>query len=155
MAYVDRCRFEQALRDPVDAQLDAALDVLAEYTRLPYRADGKGVDAAPAPAAIVMLNDAEEARRRNREAMRRILLAAAAVVLDREPCSACGRPLGTGSLLDFKPVPPSVDEPKPPGVPALALSSAFGEGAIPLEMWREFAARCRCPACAEAVPGGG
>lgn len=151
IAYVDRCRFEQALRDPVDAQLDAALAELEQFTRLPYGVgNGRSVAVVPEP----------EATRRNRDFIRRVLLAAAVAVLEREPCSGCGRPKGTGTLLDFRPTPPRSSG-EALGVPVFEVEglpehewALLGGGgpSLPLEVWREFAARYRCPACAEASP---
>jgi hypothetical protein len=45
-------------------------------------------------------------------------------------CFTCRKPLGEGSLLDYKPLPP---------VKNMSLKS-----------WRAFAGRYRCPACAQA-----
>jgi hypothetical protein len=44
----------------------------------------------------------------------------------------CGKPRGTGTLLDAKPKPPAP--------------------VVPQEMWAAFAERYRCPACADAEP---
>lgn len=49
-----------------------------------------------------------------------------------EPCPACGKPLGTGTLLDFA-----------PAVPAAGAAVGF-----PLDDWQRFAASYRCPQCA-------
>jgi hypothetical protein len=54
----------------------------------------------------------------------------------RPPCSACGRPLGTGLLIDIAPNPPD-------RVLMMRMS---------VVQWREFAARYRCPNCAACVP---
>jgi endogenous inhibitor of DNA gyrase (YacG/DUF329 family) len=55
--------------------------------------------------------------------------------VSQETCSACGKPLGWGTLLDFQPdVPPAV----------IKLG-------IPPEDWQRFAARYLCPVCAEAT----
>jgi predicted RNA-binding Zn-ribbon protein involved in translation (DUF1610 family) len=49
-------------------------------------------------------------------------------------CVACGQPLGTGTLLDFL-----------PDIPPAAAKVGMTES-----LWREFAARYRCPMCAES-----
>ena len=51
-----------------------------------------------------------------------------------EPCQACGKPPGTGTLLDFQP----------------DLPPAGRELGVPVEDWRTFAARYLCPVCATA-----
>lgn len=134
----DVCRFEQALADPAAAQLDAALLALEPVLRrwILHVQDGGA-----------MLDDTD----RVREEVRGVLAASAAVVLDRPPCGACGRPVGTGTLLDYKPSPPGLDEPVPWPAGLTAEAKLFVpdlEKGIPLETWREFAVRYRCPGCA-------
>ena len=48
-------------------------------------------------------------------------------------CPACGKPAGTGTLLDFRPHPVEPYHQVPEMV----------------AYWREFAVKYRCPACAE------
>jgi hypothetical protein len=51
-----------------------------------------------------------------------------------QPCVACGQPPGTGTLLDFLPdIPP-----------------AAAKVGMTKSVWRDFAARYRCPMCAES-----
>lgn len=132
-AHCDVCRFERALRDPVDAQVDAAVAVV--YAQV----------GGPPEAAYTWT-----------DVVRAALKAAGAVVLDRPPCAGCGRPMGTGSLLDFRPSPPKLEPGEDwTGIPAEfsfapGMIMPSGEKGMSLEMWREFAARYRCPACAVA-----
>jgi hypothetical protein len=56
------------------------------------------------------------------------------VTVDVETCAACGKPAGTGTLLDFQ-----------PDVPPAARDLGF-----PLRDWQAFAERYLCPACADA-----
>jgi hypothetical protein len=143
------CRFELALADPTEAQLDAALEEMATHTRLPYG----GMNA-------VVLAPEEEALVGNRDMMRRVLAASAAVVLERPPCDRCARPLGTGTLLDFRRTQPGPGYMQNAEERTGMLSRIMPPGAIEVvqttrmsaQSWAEFAQRYRCPACAEASP---
>ena len=128
----DVCRFEQALADPVQAQLDAAAAVIERYLD-----DGYGSLTADKIA-------------------REALAAAAIVVLGRPPCTSCGRPLGTGTLADHSPTMPKGERlmgGEVVTVPELEANDWFLLASP--EAWPEFAARYRCPACAQAVPDAG
>jgi hypothetical protein len=55
-------------------------------------------------------------------------------------CPLCGQELGTGTLLDAHPNPP---QPNPGSIASVALPAA---------QWKAFAARYRCPTCANFDP---
>lgn len=135
--YRDVCRFEQALADPTQAQVTAGREALE--LALGWR--GQPLDAHPVPAEKTAQRDA---------VVRAVLAAAAVVVLGRPPCTSCGRPLGTGTLLDFAPEPPTTG---PYSSGAMqeweAIVPPRGPAGIARGLWAEFAARYRCPYCAE------
>jgi hypothetical protein len=54
-------------------------------------------------------------------------------------CPGCAQPAGTGTLLDFAPTPPPVDDDRP---------------AVSLETWQDFARRYRCPVCVNSEEPG-
>jgi hypothetical protein len=119
----DVCRFEQALADPVEAQVKAAAEAFESRF-------GQGWDVAM-------------------ELAREMLAAAAVVVLGRPPCTSCGRPLGTGTLLDRHPI--ASTAPTKTRVIASDGREGFSRPPlIPQAQWEDFAARYRCPACADA-----
>ena len=56
--------------------------------------------------------------------------------LELGACFGCGRPTGTGTLLDYSPEPPA-------GAPEGTSADA----------WARFALRYRCPVCSATCPG--
>lgn len=137
----DVCRFEQALADPVDAQVRAAgVALMAGVVAMVKHVNATG--------------DVESITHELIETLARETLAAAAiVVLGRPPCTSCGRPLGTGTLLDHSPTMPrgeSLMGGEVVTVPGMEASEWFL--LADRDSWPEFAGRYRCPACAEAQP---
>ena len=74
------------------------------------------------------------------------------VVTEAPPlaCPLCGKPRGTGSLLDAYPDPPPLAIPGPLVTVSGLFGSRVSERGMSVEVWREFAVKYRCPACADA-----
>lgn len=68
-----------------------------------------------------------------------------------ELCRRCGKPLGSGTLLDFSPEPPAVNT-SLFNLYAAKVGCGHDSFTMSAERWAEFAGRYRCPVCAEAVP---